>query len=561
MSSTRRVGVASGAVVALAASSLTFFAVTSKGETVHRADLNDGGVWVSSSKDARFARVNKAVGQFDAGVVASSGPGDPVDVVQDDNAVAGLVSSSGALTAIEPTTGRLDESTGVTVPPQSVATNLKVFVPQTVDLRGGTVAIVDPRTGKVWGQTYDPAVGLTLARGPHRRRQAARRASAPWRPWPSTCAAASTPSPARPARVVSIPRTAAGFGTPSHRRRSACSDAKVVDITAVGTRWVVYSAGDDKLWVQGSDKAVDGGTAREEGQPAYAVLQQPGPDADSVGLQDAVEPAAVGPRRRGRLRRCPGPPRRGRGAAAAVPPAAHRLVHPRGLGQRGRQLLRQGLRLRPSRSRPCHRAHDDRGGRAVGVSLRTNHGLVVLNDLDGGEVWDLDSKPKKLDEWDSLIPPPQDGQGHQEEGREPHRRGVGSRSRRRPSRTSSRSAPAAPPSCTSSTTTPTQRARCWPSTPATSARPDLTGVTASVSADGQTIDVTVPAAPDKPVVLVRPTRSTTARRRRSRKAKVTVTPRPGRGQHPAGAAARHRQPRPAGLPRQSGQAPAGAGRR
>ena len=41
-----------------------------------------------------------------------------------------------------------------------------------------------------------------------------------------------------------------------------------------------------------------------------------------------------------------------------------------------------------------------------GVALRTNHGQVVLNDLDGGEVWDLDSKPKKLDEWDSLIPPP-----------------------------------------------------------------------------------------------------------------------------------------------------------
>ncbi|MEO6410980.1 MAG: hypothetical protein ABIO48_00210, partial [Pedococcus sp.] len=69
--STRRVGVASGLVVALAATSLTFFAVTSKGETVHETELSDGGVWVSSAKDARFARVNKAVGQFDGGVAAS----------------------------------------------------------------------------------------------------------------------------------------------------------------------------------------------------------------------------------------------------------------------------------------------------------------------------------------------------------------------------------------------------------------------------------------------------------------------------------------------------------
>ena len=89
--STRRVGVASGLVVALAATSLTYFAVTSKGETVHETDLSDGGVWVSSAKDARFARVNKAVGQFDAGVAASSGSGEPVDILQDDNAVAGLV--------------------------------------------------------------------------------------------------------------------------------------------------------------------------------------------------------------------------------------------------------------------------------------------------------------------------------------------------------------------------------------------------------------------------------------------------------------------------------------
>src|SRR6476469_6756174 len=121
--STRRVGVASGLVVALAATSLTFLAVTSKGETVHEADLSDGGVWVSSAKDARFARVNKAVGQFDAGVAASSGPGEPVDVLQDDNAVAGLVVGSGSLTPIEPTSGRLSESGSVFVNAPRVATN------------------------------------------------------------------------------------------------------------------------------------------------------------------------------------------------------------------------------------------------------------------------------------------------------------------------------------------------------------------------------------------------------------------------------------------------------
>src|SRR6476469_6825076 len=129
--STRRVGVASGLVVALAATSLTFFAVTSKGETVHETELSDGGVWVSSAKDARFARVNKAVGQFDGGVVASSGPGEPVDILQDDNAVAGLELGSGALTPIEPKSGRVDEAGGTAVPAARPGTNQTVFVPRT----------------------------------------------------------------------------------------------------------------------------------------------------------------------------------------------------------------------------------------------------------------------------------------------------------------------------------------------------------------------------------------------------------------------------------------------
>ena len=86
----RRAGIASGVVVALAAASLTFFAVQSKGETVHEADLNDGGVWVSATNHAQFARMNKAAKQFDAGVQANVTPGSGLDVLQDGSAVLGV---------------------------------------------------------------------------------------------------------------------------------------------------------------------------------------------------------------------------------------------------------------------------------------------------------------------------------------------------------------------------------------------------------------------------------------------------------------------------------------
>jgi hypothetical protein len=51
------------------------------------------------------------------------------------------------------------------------------------------------------------------------------------------------------------------------------------------------------------------------------------------------------------------------------------------------------------------------GLRVDGVRLRTNRGLVALNDLDTGAVWDVDSDaPIKIDDWPSVIPPPKAGQ-------------------------------------------------------------------------------------------------------------------------------------------------------
>lgn len=490
---TRRVGVASGLVVALAATSLTFFAVTSKGETVHETDLNDGGVFVSSAKDARFARVNKAVGQFDAGVVAPSGPGEPIDIFQDGNAVAGLVVGSGSFTPIEPKSGRLDESASTSVPAPRTGTNQDVFVPGTVDLRGGTVAMVDPRDGRVWGQTYDPKAGLSSLEG-------LQAAAKPLAKVGATAALAvdvkggiHVVSGATGA-VVSIPRTPAGFGKPV-TEKITLTDAKVVDITAVGTRWVVYSAGNDKLWFKGSGKAVDGGTTREEGKPAYAVLQQPGPESDSVGLQDSTTLRLIGSGGDG-----------GTGGVEVTigdnetPPLASRplrtgaCIHAAWASVVTNYYGKDCGSGQPNPAVSIPRA----GKEAVkaGVSLRTNHGLVVLNDLDGGEVWDLDSKPKKLDEWDSLIPPPQTSKDTKK------------KDENLIDETSVSQPPTAKPDNLKVRPGRTSKLHVLDNdtdaagsvlaiAPDDLGRPDLTGVTASVAADGQSIDVTVPQEPER----------------------------------------------------------------
>ena len=88
--SKRRIGVISTVVVALVAGLLVWVATRSDGEVVRKADLNDGGIWVTNADQARFGRINKAAGQLDAGVLSDGTPGSGLDVVQDGAAIAGL---------------------------------------------------------------------------------------------------------------------------------------------------------------------------------------------------------------------------------------------------------------------------------------------------------------------------------------------------------------------------------------------------------------------------------------------------------------------------------------
>ena len=79
----RRVGVISTVVVALLASLLVWMATRSEGEIVRKADLNDGGIWVTNAEQARFGRINKPAGQLDAGVLSDGSTGSGLDVFQD----------------------------------------------------------------------------------------------------------------------------------------------------------------------------------------------------------------------------------------------------------------------------------------------------------------------------------------------------------------------------------------------------------------------------------------------------------------------------------------------
>ncbi|MEP6856141.1 MAG: fibronectin type III domain-containing protein, partial [Pedococcus sp.] len=398
--SRRRAGVASGVAVAVAASSLTFFAVASKGETVHEAALNDGGVWVSATNYSQFARMNKAARQFDAGIQANVTPGAGLDVLQDGTAVGGILTTGNQLVPIDPLTGLIDSTSPVQLPQKAKAVDQE-FVPATGDLRGGTLAMVDPRTGKVWAQRIDagsPLSGLTLST-----------ASKPLATAGGVAAMAVDTSggvhvvSAATGKVISIPVAGDSFGPPVTEKVEL--EASAVDITAVGTRWVVYDPVQDQLFAQGLEQPVAGGADRRGGT-AYAALQQPGPESESVALETTTELKVIG------LAGDAG--QAGVRLPSQVGPGAERpkVSRPVRLGDcvhaAWAQTAKAYYGVNCGQGQTVTAGTLDKPGDIPlrdGMALRTNRNLIVLNDLDTGDAWDLDSKPLKIDNWDSVIPP------------------------------------------------------------------------------------------------------------------------------------------------------------
>lgn len=489
--SRRRAGVASGVVVAVAASSLTFFAVASKGETVHEADLNDGGVWVSATNYSQFARMNKAARQFDAGIQANVTPGAGLDVLQDGAAVGGILTTGNQLVPIDPLTGRLDSTSPVQLPQKAKPVG-EEFVPGTGDLRGGTLAMVDPKTGKVWAQRVDakaPLTGISLST-----------ATKPLATAGGVAAMAVDTSggvhvvSAATGKVVSVPVVGDSFGKPVTEKIGL--EASAVDITAVGTRWVVYNPVDDQLFAQGLEQPVAGGADRLGGM-AYAALQQPGPEAESVALETTTELKVVA------LDGEPG--QAGVRLPSQVGPGAERpkVSRPVRLGDcvhaAWAQTAKAYYGANCGEGQTVTAGTLDKPGDVPlrdGMALRTNRNLIVLNDLDTGDAWDLDSKPLKIDNWDSVIPPSKTDDDSD------------NKDKNVVDDTTTPQPPKAEPDSLKVRAGRTSKLHVLDNdtdtagsilaiAPSEVTQPSATGVTATVAGDGQSIDVSVPADPDE----------------------------------------------------------------
>jgi hypothetical protein len=388
-----RLAPASTVVVLLVVVGLVAYALNSPGFAQHRAELNDGGVWISKSgNEGSFGRINKPISQLDAGLYAEGHAPLTLDVVQDGAAVVGFDQGTGALEPIDITTGRLATKTF-----SHVQSGSQVL------MAGGTLAALEPSSGKLWAMPADTGDGISdtspidgAAKGLQPVGRQATMAIAS----DGTVLVAS----AATGKLGSYRRTPQGFAAPTVSSLGAGVDAGL-QLTTVGTTPVAYDEGTHLLFVPGGHRldlpsSVTGG-----------VLQRSGPAASVVVLATPTQLLSVpldGSRSRSLFD--------GGNNSKAVAPAVLEdgCVHAAWAGGQGLEALSCGGRK--ADGVPL----TDGKGNAVqlssNVAFRVNHGYAVINDLDTGNAWTGDT-PKQVADWQSVLPPPApDRQGAKGQG-------------------------------------------------------------------------------------------------------------------------------------------------
>lgn len=349
----------------LVLSGMVWYAVEADGYRTHDARLNDGGVWVTSSRDGFYGRVNKPIGQLDGALFARLDSF--LDIVQDGAAVVGVDLSAGLISTIDPASVGVPAGEEASIPGGAA-----------VQLSGGTLAVADPVTGKVWAQRTDPEVGLPIVSGLDRETPAVAEVG-------SAAALAVTTRGTVLAvsgdddRLLRLRAREHDFA-PAQRQELSSDVGDTVTLTAVGETAVVLDAEAGALSVPGvADADVVTG----------AVLQQPGPAADAV-LVAAGDRLQLVDTATGEIDTVI----EGLAGHPAAPVRLGDCLYGAWSGGRGTVLTRCGD------EEPVVAAL---GAGTSDLVFRVNRGEILLNDRATGAVWNIDSEqPARLDDWESF---------------------------------------------------------------------------------------------------------------------------------------------------------------
>ena len=359
----------------IAGASLVAFALSATGYPVHHADLNDGGVWVTNDVEGLFGRMNGPVDQLDGGFYppGTAQSAYQLDVLQDAAAVAAWDRGAGFLLPVNVTTVAAPEDAKVKVP-----------AADQLGIGGGSLAVLDPATGRLWATRIDPATGIaSLAEVDSATKEIAVAGghAALAVSQDGTVFAASADSHT----LTTLRRSGPAFGKAV--TAPLASTGTSVQITAVGGQPVIFDQ-------QAGVLLLPGGRATTLPDAAEAQLQQPGPAADAVLVATAGALLAV--------------PLDGGRPATLIGGVAGHPIAPVRLGA----CAHAAWYAAPSvYGRSCDGAaagpqHFNGGQSAASLVFRVNRGQIRLNDRQSGAVWNVDEKIRQVADWSAVKPPP-----------------------------------------------------------------------------------------------------------------------------------------------------------
>lgn len=357
-----RIAIASNLALAIAVTGVVVAAVYADGYRAHEARLNDGGIWVTNNKLGSYGRVNKPINQLDGALFADLET--QLDVVQDGPSVVGVNITAGLIAPIDPAS--------VDHPDGEVA---KIPSAAQVQLSGETLAVLDPASGILWAERIDPELGVPLV--------GSLDSEAPPLAKIGAEAALAVTSSGRVLAVSSdndalstLRPSDTGFEEPTVRKLAGDA-GPAVTLTAVGETAVVLDAESGALEVVGGPD-VD--------VPTGSVLQQPGPEADSVLVATSDRLLAIDLET---------------GEQSTVADeVTGRPTAPVRLGACSYGAWSGGLGTVATRCGEDAPVSNDLDGAATDLVFRVNRGEILLNDRASGAVWDLDSEePVRIDNW------------------------------------------------------------------------------------------------------------------------------------------------------------------
>lgn len=330
-------------------------------------------MWVTKGDSGLFGRFNKPISQLDGYTYTENESAAPdIDVLQEGSTVVAVDHSGGSLYPVDVTKAAL-----------TVSAKVPLGGDATVALNGGTVALADAAKGDVRAVAVErdaPVSDLAGLAAPKPLAVAG----------PNAALAVSqdgTVFAAGNDKLVAVHRDGSQFGKPETSKIAAPTGADVA-VTAVGDDAIVLVR--EQSSSTASLRLPDGTTATVPAATG-AVLQQPGPSADRVlvATPGALLSFPLGGGKPATLATA-------RGGAPAAPTLLGGCVFAAWAGSTGQYATTCGS---------SDAATSDIDEASTDLVFRVNRDKILLNDRKSGRIWNLDSgKPRKVDNWQVVKP-------------------------------------------------------------------------------------------------------------------------------------------------------------